>query len=187
MWYTRKSMNGPNVLTLMRIACIPAIVAVLVVPFDGHLRAAFVLFVFASLTDWADGIWARRQGKVTLLGQILDPLADKLLIASVFICLVELGLVKAWLVAVIIGRELAVSGLRAIASSRGIQIPALFLGKAKMALESWTIAFILAGPALLGPLAVLTPVGLWLTLAAAVLSGAEYFIRYGKRLIAPSS
>ncbi|MBN2206819.1 MAG: CDP-diacylglycerol--glycerol-3-phosphate 3-phosphatidyltransferase [Candidatus Aminicenantes bacterium] len=180
-------MNGPNILTLIRIVCIPAIVAVLVVPFDGHRIAAFALFAFASLTDWVDGIWARRKGKVTLLGQILDPLADKLLIASVFICLVELGLVKAWMVAVIIGRELAVSGLRAIASSRGVQIPASLLGKAKMALESWTIAFILAGPEILGPLAFLIPLGLGLTLAAAVLSGAEYFIRYGKRLLAPSS
>jgi CDP-diacylglycerol--glycerol-3-phosphate 3-phosphatidyltransferase len=180
-------MNGPNVLTLLRIACIPAITAVLVIPFEGHLLAGLVLFAFASLTDWVDGIWARRMGKVTILGKILDPIADKLLIASVFICLVELGLVRAWMVAVIIGRELAVSGLREIASSRGIRVPASLLGKAKMALESWTIVIILAGKGPVPGVAALIPVGLWLTLAAAILSGAEYFIRYGRKILASGS
>jgi CDP-diacylglycerol--glycerol-3-phosphate 3-phosphatidyltransferase len=180
-------MNGPNVLTLLRIACIPAIIAILVIPFEGHLTAGFVLFVFASLTDWVDGLWARRKGQVTVLGQILDPIADKLLIASVFICLVALGLVPAWMAAVVIGRELAVSGLREIASSRGIRIPASILGKAKMVCESWTIAFILAGKGFLEPVAFLIPIGLWLALAAAILSGAEYFIRYGKRILASGS
>ncbi len=176
-------MNGPNILTILRILTIPACVAVLVTPFEGHMTVAFILFVFASLTDWVDGLWARWKKQVTVLGQLLDPIADKLLIASVFICLVELGLVKAWMVVVIIGRELAVSGLRAIASAQGVQIPASILGKAKMVCESWTIAFILAGKKFLGPFAFLIPLGLWLTLAAAVISGADYYLRFGKRLL----
>lgn len=180
-------MNGPNILTFLRILCIPALVVVLVTRFEGHLLVSFILFAFASLTDWVDGLWARWKKQVTILGQILDPIADKLLIASVFICLVELGLVKAWMVAVIIGRELAVSGLRAIASSRGIQIPASILGKAKMVCESWTIAFILVGKEFLGSFAFLIPLGLGLTLAAAILSGAEYYIRYGKRILSSGS
>jgi len=175
-------MNGPNILTILRILTIPAIVAVLVTPFEGHLTVGFILFVFASLTDWVDGLWARWKKQVTVFGQLLDPIADKLLIASVFICLVELGLVRAWMVVVIIGRELAVSGLRSIASSRGVHIPASLLGKAKMVCESWTIAFILAGKDFLGAFAFLIPLGLWLTLATALLSGAEYYLRFGKRI-----
>jgi CDP-diacylglycerol--glycerol-3-phosphate 3-phosphatidyltransferase len=180
-------MNGPNVLTILRILCIPALVAVLVVPFRGHLAVGLGLFIFASLTDWVDGLWARWTKQVTVLGQLLDPIADKLLIASVFICLVELGRIRAWMAVIIIGRELAVSGLRTIASARGLHIPASILGKAKMVCESWTIAFILAGKDFLGPFAFLIPLGLTLTLTAAVLSGAEYYIRYGRRLLSSAS
>jgi CDP-diacylglycerol---glycerol-3-phosphate 3-phosphatidyltransferase len=172
-------LNAPNVLTMMRILAVPALVAILLTRFEGREIAGFSIFLLASLTDMVDGFLARKNKEVTVFGQLLDPTADKLLIASVLICLVERGVVPAWMAVIIIGREIAVTGFRAIASSRGHHIPAFPLGKIKMVLEIVTLCLLILGPVLLGKLYSLAQVGLWLTIVVAIASAAEYYIRFG--------
>lgn len=176
-------MNGPLFLTSLRIVAIPILVLVLLSDFKGKDIASFVIFFLATLTDMLDGFWARRKKQITVLGQLLDPTADKLLIASALICLVGVGTVPAWMVVVIVGREIAVTGFRAMASSKGINISASILGKIKMILETWTIYLLLLGERILGPLYVLSKVGLWLTIVVALVSAAEYYWKYGKTVI----
>src|SRR5689334_5621906 len=103
-------MNLPNGLTLTRIFLVPLLVAVLLTRYDTAL--AVIIFLAAALTDLLDGYFARKRGQVTTLGVLLDPIADKLLISSAFISLVQLQLVPAWMVVIIVGREFAVTGLR---------------------------------------------------------------------------
>jgi CDP-diacylglycerol--glycerol-3-phosphate 3-phosphatidyltransferase len=180
-------VNVPNYLTLARILAIPALVAVMLTHFQGRDLVATAIFVFASITDWLDGYLARKKGLVTVMGQLLDPTADKLLITSAIICLVALARVPAWAAVVIIGRELAVSGFRAIASSRGLNIPASGLGKAKMGLESWAVGALILGPTYLGKFYILAQISLWLVIVAALASAAEYYIRYGPRVLSKQS
>ena len=132
-------MNLPNALTLTRIFLVPLLVVVLLTKFEERIvfgwRKELVgaaIFALASLTDWLDGYLARRRKQVTPLGQVIDPLADKLLTSAAFLSLVQMGLAPAWMVAIIIGREFAVTGLRNLAYSRGIAMPASPLGKIKM-------------------------------------------------------
>ena len=176
-------MNAPNYLTLARILAIPALVAVMLTNFRGHDLVATAIFVFASITDWLDGYLARKKGLVTVMGQLLDPTADKLLITSAIICLVKLGRVPAGAAVVIIGRELAISGFRAIASSKGLNIPASGLGKAKMGIESWAIGALVLGPVYFGKFFVAAQIGLWLVIVIALVSAAEYYVRYGPQVL----
>jgi CDP-diacylglycerol---glycerol-3-phosphate 3-phosphatidyltransferase len=177
-------VNIPNYLTMTRILAIPALVATMLARYRGHEIVALVIFVLATLTDAVDGWIARKKGKITVLGQLLDPTADKLLIASALICLVELGLVPASAAIIIIGREVAVTGFRAMASSRGINIPASAFGKAKMGSESWVLGAFVLGPNYLGKLVMgAARIGLWLVVALAIVSMLEYFIRFGPRVI----
>jgi len=176
-------VNIPNYLSMARILAIPALVAVMLTNFKGHDVVAMIIFALASLTDLFDGWLARRKELVTVLGQLLDPTADKLLIASALICLVALGRVPAWAAIVIIGREIAVTGFRAMASSKGVNIPASAFGKAKMGSEAWVIGALILGPIYLGKFYIAARVGLWLVFALAILSAVEYFIRYGPRVI----
>src|SRR5436305_7464800 len=132
-------MNLPNSLTLTRIFLVPLLVVVLLTKFEGRMilgvRKELVgaaIFALASLTDWLDGYLARRRKQITALGQVIDPLADKLLTSAAFISLVQMGMAPAWMVAVIIGREFAVTGLRSLTYARGVAIPASRLGKVKM-------------------------------------------------------
>src|SRR3954463_9650288 len=127
-------MNLANGLTLARIFAVPLIVAVLLTgsPKHGDMLIAAIIFLLASATDLLDGYIARKRGQVTTLGILLDPVADKLLISSVFISLVQLHLAPAWMVVIIIGREFAISGLRNIAADQGFTIDASELGKIKM-------------------------------------------------------
>jgi CDP-diacylglycerol--glycerol-3-phosphate 3-phosphatidyltransferase len=181
-------VNLPNYLSLARILAIPALVAMMLTDYRGHEIVALVIFVFATLTDWLDGFIARRKGEVTVLGQLLDPTADKLLIASTLICLVELGLIPASAAIIIIGREIAVTGFRAMASSKGINIPASAFGKAKMGGESWVLGALVLGPAYLGKIIIgAAKVGLWLVVALAIISAVEYFIRFGPQVISQPS
>lgn len=180
-------VNGPNILTFLRILAIPALVAVMLTDFAGRDLVAFAIFVPAALTDMVDGWWARRKNQTTVFGQLLDPTADKLLVASALVCLQAQGRVPAWMVVVIIGRELAVSGFRMLASSRGVHIPALALGKAKMVLETWTIGGLILGAGLLGRLYLIPQIGLWLVLVTALASAAEYYIRYWPRIVSARS
>lgn len=136
-------MNLPNYLTLSRIASIPVFIWFLspkclwfTQPGDRELAAA-TLFILASITDGIDGYLARRRGQVTTLGMLLDPLADKLMVAAAFISLVQFNpsIVPAWIAVLVIAREFLVSGLRSIASSEGFAIEASDLGKFKMVVQ----------------------------------------------------
>ena len=145
-------MNLPNSLTVTRIFLVPLLVVVLLTKFEGRLILGvpkeFVgaaIFALASLTDWLDGYLARRRKQITPLGQVIDPLADKLLTSAALISLVQMDLAPAWMVAVIIGREFAVTTLRSLAYARGVAMPASPLGKIKMVAQVVAIlALILA-------------------------------------------
>ena len=127
--------NLPNTLSLFRIACIPVLVILLVFPHKPTSFLAALVFALASISDLLDGFLARRRQMVTTLGQFLDPLADKLIVSAALIMLVPLGRVPAWMVVVIIGRELAITGLRSVAVSEGKIISASELGKKKMVFQ----------------------------------------------------
>lgn len=142
-------MNLPNFLTLLRIFIVPLLVVVLLTPFSenwfGLPRHIFgvTLFLGAAFTDYLDGHFARSRGQVTRLGQLLDPIADKLLISAALISLVENQLAPAWAVVIIIGREFAVTGLRSIAATDGVVIAASKMGKFKMLLQVLTVALLI--------------------------------------------
>ncbi len=180
-------MSAPNILTMLRIALIPVLIYTLQASFRGHEIAALAVFLAASFTDTVDGFLARRTNRITALGQLLDPIADKLLVSSAFISLVGIGSVKAWMAVVIVGRELGVTGFRAVAASRGIVIPASWPGKVKMALETVTVSLLVLGKPILGRFWIVAEVGLWLVLAVAVWSAGHYFWKYGPQIVkAPS-
>ena len=124
----------------------------------------------AAFTDWLDGHLARTRDQVTPLGEILDPVADKLLIVAALIPLVSLGKVDAWVVGILLGRELLVTAFRAVAMRRGLVVPAGFLGKIKMGLEVAAIFFLI--------LSIFSPLGtilIWAAMIAAVVSAVDYF------------
>jgi CDP-diacylglycerol---glycerol-3-phosphate 3-phosphatidyltransferase len=183
-------MNLPNSLTVLRIFFVPLLIAVLLtkspnVEFRGfpmHFEFWGVLILLlAAATDWADGDFARRRLQVTTLGILLDPIADKLLISAAFISLVGMQLVPAWMVVVIIGREFTVLGLRNIASAEGFTIAASLLGKTKMVLQVCAVAVLIAGarhPSL-NPLVRFL---LWLVVVSALVSAAQYFLRFWGQL-----
>jgi CDP-diacylglycerol--glycerol-3-phosphate 3-phosphatidyltransferase len=178
-------MNLPNALTVTRIFLVPLLVVVLLTKFEGRLilgvRKELVgaaIFALASLTDWLDGYLARRRHQVTPLGQVMDPLADKLLISAALISLVQMGLAPAWMVAVIIGREFAVTGLRSLAYSRGVAIAASPLGKTKMVAQVIAILALILGDEHVPGMVTLGHVALWVVVVAALVSGADYFRRF---------
>ena len=180
-----ESMNLPNALTLVRMFLVPLLVVVLLTEFEGRLVLGLpkeilgaAIFGLASATDWLDGHLARRRRQVTALGQMLDPLADKLLTSAAFISLVQLGAAPAWMVALIIGREIAVTALRSVASARGITMPASKLGKFKMASQVAAILMLMVG---WGPLPFFRPLGdvaLWVVAVAALVSAVDYYRRF---------
>ncbi|MBW2645809.1 MAG: CDP-diacylglycerol--glycerol-3-phosphate 3-phosphatidyltransferase [Deltaproteobacteria bacterium] len=127
--------NLPNNLTLYRIATIPALIIFMLFPNKICSLFSAILFSIASITDCLDGFFARRRHLVSTLGKFLDPLADKLLISAALIMLIPLGRVPAWMVFIVIGRELAVTGLRGICSAEGVVISATSLGKYKVGFQ----------------------------------------------------
>lgn len=180
-------MNGPNLLTLLRIFFVPLLVAALLAPgfLGGWLRNipvsaetfALLIFLAAAATDLLDGVLARRWGQVTTVGTLLDPIADKLLISAALVSLVDIHRVSAWMVILIIGREFAVSGLRSIAASAGYTIEASELGKTKMVAQVVAISLVIGGirwPVLNGP-AVLA---MWAVVIFAILSAIGYFAKF---------
>jgi CDP-diacylglycerol--glycerol-3-phosphate 3-phosphatidyltransferase len=178
-------LNLPNALTLTRIFLVPLLVVVLLTKFEGHQvfgvrkeLVAAVIFGVAALTDWLDGYVARRRKQITPLGQMIDPLADKLLTSAAFISLVAMDVAPAWMVAVIIGREFAVTGLRSIAYGRGQSIPASRLGKFKMASQVVAILLLILGKDHLQEYFVLGRVALWVVMVAAVISAVDYYRRF---------
>ena len=179
-------MNLPNSLTLARIVLVPLLVVVLLTSFQGHLilglpkgMAAALIFGVASLTDWLDGYLARRRKQITVLGQLLDPIADKLLTTAAFVSLVQLDMVPAWIVAVVIGRELAVTGLRGVAHTRGVVMPASGLGKLKMVAQVVAILALMLASDLAGEpgrwLQLLGLGAMWVVLGLALWSAVEYY------------
>jgi CDP-diacylglycerol---glycerol-3-phosphate 3-phosphatidyltransferase len=176
-------MNLPNSLTVLRIFFVPLLVVVLLTrqpnwdffgwPMHFEVWGVLILLV-AAATDVMDGYVARKRGEVTTLGILLDPIADKLLISAAFISLVSMGLMPAWMAVIIIGREFIVVGLRDIASTEGVVIPATALGKTKMVLQ------VMAGCAVIltAKHPALKTVGtllLWLVVLSAVVSAIHYY------------
>ncbi|MBM3294685.1 MAG: CDP-diacylglycerol--glycerol-3-phosphate 3-phosphatidyltransferase [Candidatus Aminicenantes bacterium] len=176
-------MNLPNALTVFRIALIPVFVAVFLTPFRGHEAVALAVFLAAALTDLVDGLLARLTGTTTELGALLDPIADKLLVAASVVCLVGAGRIPSWVAAVVIGREIAVTGFRSMAASKGVLIPAGWAGKVKMNLETYALAFYILGPKALGGWFVIGRVMLGSAVVLAVASAVEYFVKFGPAVL----
>jgi len=174
-------MSLPNSLTVLRIFFVPLLVVLLLTTQPNMDLWAVAVFLAAATTDLLDGYLARRREQISRLGILLDPIADKLLTSAAFISLVELRLVPAWVVVIIVGREFAVSGLRAIASSEGFLLQASDLGKAKMVLQVAAITAIVLErrfPIMTLP----APVLLWLVVVSALVSAALYFWNFSKKL-----
>jgi len=168
----------PNALTVLRIFLVPILVVFLLTEYT---MVGLMVFIVASLTDWFDGYLARKRKQVTTLGQLLDPIADKLLVSAAFISLVELDLAPAWMVVIIIGRELAISGLRILASDQGVKIPASSLAKYKTTVQMVTIVLLISTP-FLGEYYYLGEVGLWLVVVLSLFSAGQYFANSWKVL-----
>ncbi|MEE3362346.1 MAG: CDP-diacylglycerol--glycerol-3-phosphate 3-phosphatidyltransferase [Anaerovoracaceae bacterium] len=168
-------MNLPNKLTMIRICAIPVFIVVYLL---GYNIAAAIIFILASATDALDGHIARSRDLVTNFGKLMDPLADKMLVTSAFILLVENGTVAGWMVIIIIARELAITGLRTVAASEGVVIAAGMTGKAKtvcqmiavilLLLENWPFSYIGI------PVDIIM---LWAAVIMTVVSGTEYLVK----------
>lgn len=176
-------MNLPNILSILRISLIPVFIIIFTTPTTVRSQWAALIFFIASVTDWFDGYIARRWGQVTLSGKLLDPVADKLLVLSALIMLVEFQRVASWIAIIIIGRELAITGLRAIASSVGIVIAAKEMGKYKTTLQIFAILLlILDYPLILFgkqiDLHIIGTVGLWSAAILSLVSAFDYFMRF---------
>ncbi len=174
--------NLPNSLTLLRIFLVPFLVVVLLTKFEGKEYAGLAIFLLAAVTDLLDGYFARKFNKVTRLGILLDPIADKLLISSALISLVELDLAPAWMVVIILGREFAVSGLRSIASQQGVDIPASSLGKGKTVSQVIAVALLILGHEL-GDFQRVATIALWAVVLFALASGIDYFLKFSSAVL----
>ncbi len=177
------SFNLPNALTLLRIFLVPVLVAVLLTRKTREgLLVGTAIFGLAVLTDYLDGWLARRRNQVTRLGMLLDPIADKLLTTAAFLSLVELDAAPAWLVFIIIAREIAVTGLRQLGDARGLSIPASWLGKGKMGSQVVAIFLLLLArlvPALTWP----AQAALAVAVLLALVSAFDYFRRFGSETL----
>ena len=177
-------MNLPITLTIVRIVLVPLVVVSLISSSRVHVLIAAFIFIIASLTDWLDGLIARRRNQVTTLGTLLDPVADKLLVAAALISLVQIDMVAAWIAVVIIGREFAVTGLRGIAISVGIVVPASPLGKYKTVSQYVAITLLILEkgvPAEYVPFHRVSLGLLWIAMGLTVISGFDYFYRFFRK------
>lgn len=178
-----KIFNVPNSLSLSRIASVPLIVLFLLFPNKLTNFLAAITFSVASLTDLLDGFFARRRRTVTTIGRLLDPMADKLLISAALIMLIPLDRVPAWMVFLIIGREIAITGLRGIGSSKGIIINVSSLGKYKTSFQIVaTIGLLLHYPYLGVDFHKIGMFLLWIALILTLWSGMVYFTQFYKIL-----
>jgi CDP-diacylglycerol--glycerol-3-phosphate 3-phosphatidyltransferase len=172
-------LNLPNALTLARILLVPVVVVALALEAPGGSVLAAGVFALAALTDGLDGYIARSRQAVTTFGKVMDPVADKLLVAAALISLVSLDRLAAWVAMVIIAREFAVSGLRIAAGQQGVVIPASALGKAKTILQVVAIMALIAAS---------DPDDAWVQglvygmVGVTVISGADYFLNFRRRL-----
>jgi CDP-diacylglycerol--glycerol-3-phosphate 3-phosphatidyltransferase len=181
------SLNLPNFLTLVRILLIPVFVLVFVAPTPDRSLIAAVIFTIAAVTDLLDGYIARRTGQVTKLGKLLDPIADKLLVLSALILLVNIDRVSALVAILVIARELAVTGIRAIAAGERLIIAAETTGKYKMALQVVAIVLLIlegTGLAELGNMHLAGTGALYLSLVLGYVSGGQYVWSFWKQVVA---
>lgn len=170
-------MNLPNKLTILRVAMIPFFVLFMLVPLtgEGDKWIALALFIAASLTDLLDGHIARKYNLITNFGKFMDPLADKLLVCSALICLVELGRIPSWIVIVIIAREFIISGFRLIASDNGVVIAASYWGKFKTTFQMLMIILLILD--LGGVFGTVETVITWTALILTVVSLVDYLLK----------
>ena len=169
-------MNLPNKLTILRMIMIVPFVVFMLVPIGGAAGKwiALALFVIASLTDLLDGKIARKYNLVTTFGKFMDQLADKLLVCSAMICLVELGRIPAWIVIVIISREFIISGFRLVASDKGVVIAASWWGKFKTTFQMIMIILMIAD---ISALSIVTQIVMWIALILTVVSLIDYLVK----------
>ncbi|MCR4287082.1 MAG: CDP-diacylglycerol--glycerol-3-phosphate 3-phosphatidyltransferase [Deltaproteobacteria bacterium] len=175
-------LNLPNAISLVRLAAAPVLIVILMRADRTYSVIAAALFIVVSLTDLLDGYAARKLDVVTTTGKFLDPLADKLLVSTAFIMLIPLGRVPAWAVALIIGREIAVTGLRAIAVDSGVVIDASALGKYKTVLQMVCLVPLIIHYRFFG--LDFHTIGIILFAAALIAtlwSGFDYFVRFFRR------
>ena len=170
-------MNLPNKLTVLRVIMIPFFVAALL--YDGganqNMRyVAAALFIIASLTDMLDGKIARKYNLVTNFGKFMDPLADKLLVCSALICMIELRELPAWMVIIIISREFIISGFRLVASDNGVVIAASYWGKFKTTFQMIGVVLLIFN---IPALSTLTTIIVWIALALTVISLVDYIVK----------
>ena len=175
-------MNLPNKLTVLRVCMIPFFVVMLLLnggenQTDRYIAAA--IFIVASLTDMLDGKIARKYNLVTNFGKFMDPLADKLLVCSALICLVDLKQLPAWMVIVIISREFIISGFRLVASDNGIVIAASYWGKFKTTFQMISVILLIVQ---IPALTVLTQICVWTALVLTVISLVDYIAKNHKVL-----
>ena len=175
-------MNTPNKLTVARMILVPFLVVFLLTGWGGEANRwiCLAIFVAASVTDWFDGHLARKYNLITNFGKFMDPLADKLLVCSAMICMIELDKLPAWVVIIIIGREFIISGFRLIAAENGIVIAAHYWGKFKTV--SQMIMIILLMLDFGGIFTVLTQIFIWLSVALTIISLLTYIMQNRKVL-----
>lgn len=187
-------MNLPNILTMMRIAAIPLLAVLLMSPSRTAGFWAAALFAVASITDWLDGYLARRMGIVTIFGKFLDPIADKLIVMAALIMILPFDRVPAWMVLVILGREIIITGLRGIASTEGIVIQASDLGKFKTIFQIVAILglvlhynynwfFGISHPLLTVNMHNIGMFFLWIATLLTIWSGVDYLVRFIRVII----
>jgi CDP-diacylglycerol--glycerol-3-phosphate 3-phosphatidyltransferase len=182
---TLKILNIPNLLSLSRILSVPVFIILMLEPSPVRALIAGIVFSLASATDWLDGYLARKWGQVTKVGKLLDPIADKILIMAALVTLVEIqsDVVHSWMAIVIIGREFAVTGLRAIAAGDGIVIPAETVGKYKVGAQITTVlSLLLYQYSYKEWLKQLGWFALWVAIILAVYSAVRYFKTYWNKL-----
>ena len=175
-------MNLPNKLTVMRVILIPFFVAALLWDggdSDGMRILSAAIFIIASLTDMLDGKIARKYNLVTNFGKFMDPLADKLLVCSALICLIELEQIPAWMVIVIISREFIISGFRLVASDNGVVVAASYWGKFKTTFQMIAVILMILD---IDALSLLTTAMIWIALILTVVSLVDYIAKNHKIL-----
>ena len=179
--------NVPNSLTIFRVILIIPFVILMIGGeagwFGENLLVPYLvadgIFILASLTDLADGKIARKYNQVTNFGKFMDPLADKLLVCSAMIALIELGRIPAWVVIIIIAREFIISGFRLVAADAGVVIAASYWGKVKTTTQMLMVIFMIAEPLLVrvGIPLIVTQVLMWIALILTVVSLADYLVK----------
>lgn len=175
-------MNLPIGLTITRIVAVPLLILFLISSSRVHALIAAAIFTVAAFTDWLDGVVARRRNQVTTLGTLLDPIADKLLVAAALVSLLTIDKIEPWIVVVIIGRELAVTGLRAVSAGHGVIVPASRLAKWKTVSQYVAVTMLILEKGIVAPgfHAVATGV-LWIAVALTVVSAVDYFYRFFRK------